>query len=95
MLGSVSTCWSVGQPDADCPNNGLCINNGCANVCQGQRETGNRGMDDDHLLLQEEEEDVHREEEEDVHRGEEEDVHRGEEVEAADILEEVAVEEVR
>ena len=40
------------------------------------------------MLLQEEEEDVHREEEEDVHRGEE--------VEAADILEaeEVAVEEV-
>ena len=36
-VGSVSTCWSVGQPDADCPNNGLCINNGCANVCQGQR----------------------------------------------------------
>ena len=36
VTGSVSTCWSPGQPDSDCPNNGLCINNGCANVCQGQ-----------------------------------------------------------
>jgi len=31
----VSTCWSPGVPDTDCPNNGLCCNDGCANTCLG------------------------------------------------------------
>ena len=47
----------------------------------------NSGMDDGHMLLQEEEEDVHR--------GEEEDAHREEEVAEADILEAEEVEAVR
>ena len=34
--GQVSNCWSVGEPDVDCPNLGLCCFNGCANVCQSQ-----------------------------------------------------------
>ena len=33
--GSVSTCWSPGQPDGDCPNFGLCCFDGCANTCPG------------------------------------------------------------
>ena len=28
-----NTCWSVGTPDVDCPGNGLCCFNGCANHC--------------------------------------------------------------
>jgi len=31
--GSVSTCWSPGQPDGDCPNFGLCCFDGCSNTC--------------------------------------------------------------
>lgn len=34
--GSVSTCWSPGQRDTDCPNNGLCCFDGCANTCGDQ-----------------------------------------------------------
>lgn len=34
--GSVSTCWSPGQRDTDCPGNGLCCFDGCANTCDGQ-----------------------------------------------------------
>ena len=64
-------------------------------TCVRVRER-NSGMDDGHMLLQEEEEeDVHRGEEEDVHRGEEEDAHREEEVAEADILEAEEVEAVR
>ena len=33
---SVSTCWSVGEPDWDCPDSGLCCFDGCANTCLGQ-----------------------------------------------------------
>ena len=29
----VSTCWSPGQPDGDCPNFGLCCFDGCADTC--------------------------------------------------------------
>ena len=36
ILGSVSTCWSPGQRDTDCPGNGLCCFDGCANTCDGQ-----------------------------------------------------------
>lgn len=36
--GSVSTCWSPGQRDTDCPSNGLCCFNGCANTCGEQPE---------------------------------------------------------
>ena len=32
---SVSNCWSVGEPDWDCPDNGLCCFDGCANTCLG------------------------------------------------------------
>ena len=28
-----NTCWSVGVPDVDCPGNGLCCFDGCANHC--------------------------------------------------------------
>jgi len=31
--GSVSNCWSPGQRDTDCPNNGLCCYDGCADTC--------------------------------------------------------------
>lgn len=31
--GAVSTCWSPGQRDTDCPSNGLCCFNGCSNTC--------------------------------------------------------------
>merc|ERR1719431_1256800 len=31
--GSVSTCWSPGQPDGDCPDFGLCCFDGCSNTC--------------------------------------------------------------
>jgi len=34
--GAVSTCWSPGQRDTDCPNNGLCCFDGCANTCDGE-----------------------------------------------------------
>ena len=30
-----SNCWSVGEPDWDCPDNGLCCFDGCANTCLG------------------------------------------------------------
>ena len=30
---TVSNCWSVGEPDWDCPDNGLCCFDGCANTC--------------------------------------------------------------
>ena len=33
FCGKVSTCWSPGQPDGDCPNFGLCCFDGCANTC--------------------------------------------------------------
>lgn len=28
-----SVCWSPGEPDVDCPNNGICCFNGCSNQC--------------------------------------------------------------
>jgi len=31
--GAVSNCWSPGQRDTDCPNNGLCCFDGCADTC--------------------------------------------------------------
>ena len=31
--GAVSTCWSPGLPDSDCPNGGFCCFDGCANFC--------------------------------------------------------------
>lgn len=31
--GAVSTCWSPGQPDGDCPDFGLCCFDGCVNTC--------------------------------------------------------------
>jgi len=34
--GQVSTCWSPGQRDTDCPANGLCCFNGCADTCGDQ-----------------------------------------------------------
>jgi len=34
--GAVSTCWSPGQRDTDCPGNGLCCFDGCANTCDGE-----------------------------------------------------------
>jgi len=33
--GRLSTCWSVGVPDLDCPDWGLCCFDSCANVCLG------------------------------------------------------------
>jgi len=36
--GRHSTCWSVGVPDLDCPDWGLCCFDGCANTCAGQRD---------------------------------------------------------
>lgn len=30
-----SQCWSPGQTDWDCPDNGLCCFNGCVNICMG------------------------------------------------------------
>ena len=34
-VGRHSTCWSVGVPDLDCPDWGLCCFDGCANTCVG------------------------------------------------------------
>lgn len=34
--GRHSTCWSVGVPDLDCPDWGLCCFDGCANTCAGE-----------------------------------------------------------
>jgi len=34
---SLSTCWSPGVPDTDCPGHGLCCSDGCANHCLGNR----------------------------------------------------------
>jgi len=31
--GVPSNCWSPGQRDTDCPNNGLCCFDGCADTC--------------------------------------------------------------
>lgn len=31
--GTVSNCWSPGFTDTDCPNNGLCCFDGCADTC--------------------------------------------------------------
>ena len=31
--GRVSTCWSPGVRDTDCPGHGLCCYDGCVNVC--------------------------------------------------------------
>jgi len=31
--GAVSNCWSPGQRDTDCPANGLCCFDGCADTC--------------------------------------------------------------
>jgi len=31
--GAVSNCWSPGFTDTDCPNNGLCCFDGCADLC--------------------------------------------------------------
>jgi len=36
-VGAVSSCWSIGVPDLDCPGNNLCCFDGCANSCLGQR----------------------------------------------------------
>jgi len=33
--GKVSTCWSPGVRDTDCPSHGLCCFDGCVNVCVG------------------------------------------------------------
>jgi len=33
--GKVSTCWSPGVRDTDCPANGLCCFDGCVNLCVG------------------------------------------------------------
>jgi len=30
---STSLCWSPGEPDFDCPNNGICCFDGCSNQC--------------------------------------------------------------
>jgi hypothetical protein len=39
--GKDSNCWSVDQPDVDCPNNALCCFDGCRNSCYfGNRDTG-------------------------------------------------------
>jgi len=38
-VGRLSTCWSVGVPDLDCPDWGLCCFDGCANVCLGSAPT--------------------------------------------------------
>ena len=35
--GRHSTCWSVGVPDLDCPDWGLCCFDGCANTCANQQ----------------------------------------------------------
>ena len=35
---AVSNCWSVGEPDWDCPDNGLCCFDGCANTCLGSSQ---------------------------------------------------------
>lgn len=40
--GAVSTCWSPGQPDTDCPNNGICCFDGCANTCEGEASDESR-----------------------------------------------------
>ena len=40
--GRASNCWSVGQPDVDCPGNALCCFDGCANTCQGGGGTAPR-----------------------------------------------------
>ena len=32
----MNACWSVGVADVDCPGQGLCCFDGCANVCAGQ-----------------------------------------------------------
>ena len=32
---AVSNCWSAGEPDWDCPDNGLCCFDGCVNTCLG------------------------------------------------------------
>lgn len=32
-VGAVSNCWSPGFTDTDCPNNGLCCFDGCADTC--------------------------------------------------------------
>ena len=34
--GMESNCWSVGQPDVDCPGNALCCFDGCRNACYFQ-----------------------------------------------------------
>jgi len=36
-VGQFSTCWSLGVPDLDCPNWGLCCFDGCANTCLGDK----------------------------------------------------------
>lgn len=33
--GAVSSCWTPGEADWDCPNNNLCCFDGCANTCLG------------------------------------------------------------
>ena len=43
----MSTCWSPGQPDGDCPNFGLCCFDGCANTCgEGDRDDDVSDVDD-------------------------------------------------
>ena len=32
-IGRVSTCWSPGVRDTDCPGHGLCCFDGCINIC--------------------------------------------------------------
>ena len=44
----MSTCWSPGQPDGDCPNFGLCCFDGCANTCgEGDHDDDDDSGDDD------------------------------------------------
>ncbi|CAB4059109.1 unnamed protein product [Lepeophtheirus salmonis] len=40
--GTVSTCWSPGFTDTDCPNFGLCCFDGCQDICvdEGQSQSG-------------------------------------------------------
>jgi len=36
--GRTSSCWSPGEGDVDCPNNGLCCFDGCINQCKNPGE---------------------------------------------------------
>lgn len=43
--GAVSTCWSPGQPDTDCPDFGICCFDGCANTCEGEVAADSRPVE--------------------------------------------------